>query len=150
MSAASPKDARAWVTHDEIWVEAERLVVQEGWEYARVAEHLRVPLSTLQKRAARGQWRQQRQRALSYRAQVQRLKARVLQDTLKAWEEAKTPAERVAAVQLTHAWRGLETAFPEHRYPQQEAETKEDDPIAAMSDDELHQLVRAAVKEQAS
>lgn len=145
MSASAPKSAMAWITHEEIWLEAERLVVEEGWEYARVAEELRVPLSTLQKRAAKGGWKARRRETISYQSQVRKLKAKVLADTLTAWEGAETTDERLKAVQLIHAWRGLETAFPESRYPRP-AETDEEagDSFAVMTEEELQAYIAKA------
>lgn len=145
MSASAPKSATAWVTHEEIWIEAERLVVEEGWEYARVAEELRVPLSTLQKRAAKGGWKARRRETISYQAQVRRLKARVLADTLVAWEGAESAEDRIKAVQLIHAWRGLEAAFPESRYPRPtETDDEEKDPFQAMTEEELRAYIAKA------
>lgn len=132
-----------WTTHEEVWAEAERLVVAEGWEYARVAEHLSIPISTLQKRAAKEKWRQRRQEAISYQAQVRRLKAAVLKDATEAWAAAQDTESRLKVVQLIHAWRGLEQAFPEHRYqrPPEETDT-EADPLATMTDDELLAVIQ--------
>lgn len=143
MSATGP--GSTWTTHEAVWEEAERLVVQEGWEYARVAEHLRVPLSTLQKRAAKGGWRARRQEAISYAAQVRKLKAAVLKDALDAWGAGVNTDERVKVVQLIHAWRAIEQAFPEHRYPSRAAEGAEtdEDALELKDDDELLALIRS-------
>lgn len=135
-----------WLTHEDVWVEAERLVVQEGWEYTRVAEHLRIPLSTLQKRAAKGTWRKLREQHVSYQAQVRRFKAQLLQDITKAWDAAKDLEGKLKVTQLLHAWRGLEQAFPEHRYPTPEAPAEEEGGLETETDEQLLARIRGAAR----
>jgi hypothetical protein len=123
----------------DIWEEARRLVVEEGWEYARVATELGLALSTLQKHAAQEKWREQRKAAMGYRAQVRAFKALTLKDTLAAWEAAKTTAEKVQALQLLHGWKALEQAFPERHYP--EPEEPEANELAEKTDEELMEII---------
>lgn len=119
------------LTDRELWAEARRLVVQEHMSYADAADATGLALSTLQKRAAREGWQDQRQNAAGYNTSVRRLKALALQAALTALENASSgdsPALLQAATQLMHAWRGAEAAYPEHRYA-----AAEEDPRAKLA-----------------
>ena len=101
-------------TRRELWDEAQRLVVHEGQSYADAAAATGLPLSTLQKRACAEQWQEQRDASLSYSAQVRLGKARALKKLTDLLADEKAVADDIAKV--ASVWRGIETAFPEHRY----------------------------------
>ncbi len=127
----------------DIWAEARRLVVAEGWEYAAVAEELGLALSTLQKHAAKEGWREERKQAVSYATQARRLKALTLDIAEKALAKAKEEDSLdglIKAGQLAYLWKGMEQAFPEHRYQRPEEDEKPDK-MAAMSDEELRAII---------
>ncbi len=95
------------MTNAEAWDFARHLVVGEGRTYAEAAGMSGVPLSTLQKRAGREKWMDQRSHAATYEATVRALKVKLLQSAL----EADPPDP-----QRVFAWKQAEAAFPEHRY----------------------------------
>lgn len=98
------------------WNLARDLVVQEGLTYAEVARRTGIPLSTIQKRATQEGWQGERETGVTYADQIRLLKRGALDRAKDALLAAKTPQELQAAAQLTHVWRGLEQAYPEHRY----------------------------------
>lgn len=98
------------MTRAASWVEARRLVVEEGWAYREVAEATGIPLSTLQKRGAAEDWQSQRELGASYTAQFRALKVA----QLKRAQEGGDP-------QAIYALLKLEAAFPEFRYARQGA-----------------------------
>lgn len=103
-------------TRREVWAEARRLVVQERQPYAVVAADLGLPLSTLQKRAARERWMDQQEASFGYDQVARRLKSITLRKALDAIEGADGADELVKASQALYAWKAAEQAFPEHRY----------------------------------
>ncbi|MCA9640128.1 MAG: hypothetical protein KC492_05510, partial [Myxococcales bacterium] len=94
------------MTRAEAWHEARRLVVEEQWGYSEAAKAVGLPLSSLQKRAAREGWQNQRQADNSYHAQVRALKVAAL----------KKATENPGDAQAIYAWVKMEQAWPEHRY----------------------------------
>lgn len=102
----------------EVWAEARRLVVQERQSYAVVAEATGLPLSTLQKRAAKERWMDQQEVSFGYDQTVKSLKSLALKRAYAAFESAKDGDELLKASQVLYAWKTAEQAFPEHRYTQ--------------------------------
>ena len=100
-------------TRRDAWDVARTLVVNEGRSYAEASAESGIPLSSLQKRAADEGWRDQQRTAVSYNARVRGLKDKYLQ-SLETLLDASADANAIA--QAAHAWRGIEQAFPEHRY----------------------------------
>lgn len=109
-------------TRQQAFDEARRLVTVEGYSYAEAAEATGIPLSTIQKRASAEGWQKQAETAMSYGAQIKAMKAALLARIVTLTESGS--ADWNAVTQLIHAWRGMETAFPEHRYNAQEADPK--------------------------
>lgn len=96
---------------------AKSLVVNERVSYAEAAERTGIPLSTLQKRGAVENWMDKRQSTAAYADKVHQLKHRALDAANAAFEALAAGQESgVDPIQLTHAWRTVETAYPEHRY----------------------------------
>lgn len=112
------------LTARDQWAEARRLVVQESYTYEQVADELGLPVSTVQKRAAREGWQDQRQASFGYAQTVRRLKALALQKALAAIEAAETADDIGKATQLLYAWQKTEQAYPEHRYVEQEVDPR--------------------------
>lgn len=104
------------------WAEARRLVVAESYTYDQVAAELGLPLSTVQKRAAREGWQEQRQASFGYGQVVRRLKSIALAKALESIEAAESADELAKATQLLFAWQKTEQAYPEHRYVEAEAD----------------------------
>lgn len=102
----------AEASREEAWVVCRDLVVAEGYTYAEAAEATGIPRSTVEKRASRDGWQQDRKHAMSYRATVGALKRALLDKAIAA---AKS-GDASGAAQATYAWKQAESAFPEHRY----------------------------------
>lgn len=94
-------------TVKDAWELARALVVAEGYTYAEASDETGIPLSTLQKRAAREDWQSAKRHEMSYRAQIGALKRKALHKVLAA--EDIDP-------QAIYAWKAIEQAYPEHRY----------------------------------
>jgi len=114
--------------------------------YADVAEKFGIPVSTLQKRGARERWpdkrRERQELDASYKMKVKRVKARLLDDLL----QGSGPIDP----QRVHAWRSLETAFPEHRYAKELDDGRRNQIVAVLVDelvDELETNAPSALKE---
>jgi len=99
-------------TREEAWRIARLMVVEDGLAYADVAEQTGLPLSTLQKRAAREGWQDQRAHDLGYSAKVAAMKRQALADCIDA--EGNVDPQKV------YAWKAIEQVFPEHRYGETE------------------------------
>lgn len=112
------------LTQRDLWAEARRLVVSESFTYEQAAKELGLPLSTVQKRAAREGWQDQRAASFGYGQTVRRLKVLALEKALKGVEEAETADDVAKATQLLYAWQKTEQAYPEHRYAEVEADPK--------------------------
>jgi len=112
------------LTARDQWAEARRLVVAENYTYEEVANALNLPVSTIQKRAAREGWQDQRQASFGYAQTVRRLKALALQKALAAIEAAESADDIGKATQLLYAWQKTEQAYPEHRYVEQEVDPR--------------------------
>lgn len=112
------------LSHRDLWAEARRLVVQESYTYDQVATELDLPLSTLQKRAAREGWQEQRQANFGYGQVVRRLKSIALDRAYEAMEQAQSAEDIGRATQLLYAWQKTEQAYPEHRYAEAEEDPK--------------------------
>lgn len=109
----------------EVWAEARRLVVAEGWTYAKAAEATGISASTISKRAAREEWQTERDSTMGYAAQVRAIKHQMSTRILDKLADPDLSADGMKAVtQLIHAWKNAESAFPEHRYKQAEADPK--------------------------
>lgn len=93
----------------EIWDRCRHLVVEDGMTLSAAAEEVGIPLSTVEKRAAREDWtelrEEARQQAQSYRARVYRLKNKLLNSAIESGD-----------VQKAQAWRSVESAYPEKTY----------------------------------
>lgn len=111
-------------TRRDLWAEARRLVVQESYTYDQAATELGLAVSTVQKRAAREGWQEQRQASFGYGQTVRRLKAIALDKAFRAMEDAKSSDDVVKATQLLYAWQKTEQAYPEHRYVEAVADPK--------------------------
>jgi hypothetical protein len=92
-------------TRAEAWDLARDLVVRGGQTYAEVAAATGLPLSTVQKRAARENWKAEADTATDYSARVRALKNKALDAALAGNDP-----------QLFYAWQAMERAWPEHRY----------------------------------
>ena len=94
------------------WERAHSAVVDEGETYPRAAELSGIDLSSLQKRAARDRWQEERRQRLedkaAYRGQAVSLKQRFLSKAIETGDP-----------QDVHAWLAIERALPEHRYGNQ-------------------------------
>ncbi len=101
-------------TRQEAQDEAKRLVVADGYSYAQAATATGIPLSTIQKWAAAEAWQKQRETSMSYGATVRAMKANVLAQLVTMSADPASDKNQLA--QLSHAWRNLESAYPEHRY----------------------------------
>lgn len=108
------------------WDEAYRLVVHEGASYADAADATGIPISTIQKRAASEEWRNQRTTTMSYGSQVELAKSRSLQNLLDGMS-AEPSLSADDLVKLASIWRGIESAYPTHRY-----QPAEEDPEAKL------------------
>lgn len=97
----------------EVRAEAKALVVGERMTYAEAARVLKVPKSTIEKWGHREGWAAEKDVELSYKAQVRALKRHALQAVQEAIAR-KAGGNEIA--QLIHAWRAMETAFPEKDY----------------------------------
>lgn len=107
----------------EVWAEARRLVVAEGWTYAKAAEATGISASTISKRAAREEWQSERDTTMGYAAQVRAIKHQMSTRILDKLADPDLSADGMKAVtQLIHAWKNAESAFPEHRYAQGDGE----------------------------
>lgn len=100
-------------TRQEARDEARRLVVAEGYTYAQAAEATGIPRDTLTKWGGAEGWMDQRKAGMSYTAQVRAMKAKLMTQITDLGAE---PRNAQAVAQLIHAWKSLETAYPEHRY----------------------------------
>ena len=116
----------------EAWAEAKRLVLAEGFTYAEAADATGVSRSTLQKRASREGWQDQKRTNTSYAATVRRLKAHLLDKAEKAVLDKPE-----LAPQLVYAWKGVEQAYPEHRYAPGDSDPRAQLAIAEMVITEL-------------
>lgn len=93
----------------ELWDACREAVVSDGLTLAAAAERVGIPVSTVEKRAAREEWARQRDEARmharSYRTRVYQLKNKLLDAALESGE-----------VQPTQTWQAVERAFPEKTY----------------------------------
>lgn len=96
-------------TRREAQEEARRLYVNEGWSYEEAAAVTGIPKSTLEKKGSAESWTEQRETSMSYAAQIRAAKASLMASILTATDNQER-------AQLVHAWRGMETAWPEYRY----------------------------------
>lgn len=90
------------------------MVVQDGATYRAAAQATGIPHATLEKRAARDKWQDQRKVTMSYSATARALKAALLERAEQAVRDDTMDANQVA--QLIYAWTKAEQAYPEHRY----------------------------------
>jgi|GEM_PF-3671223 len=112
----------------DAWAEAKRLVVAEGYTYAQASEAAGLPKSTVQKRATRERWQDQKRTNTSYAATVRKLKSQLLEKAVAAAEGDKPEL----APQLVYAWKQAEQAYPEHRYAPGEADPRAQLAVAEM------------------
>lgn len=102
------------MTREAAREEARRLVVTEGFTYAKAAAATGIPRNTLEKYGATEGWHDQRHSAATYQATIRAAKAALLERLTVALGNPEVGGNEIA--QLTHAWRQAELAFPEHRY----------------------------------